>query len=160
MTSAKNGNNMLRVCILVFVVMFTACRREFKIVFPDIVQADVEQYMAKHDYIMVTYISSSDCALCTLNLCNSHKGSLKRHNTGILLVFRDSDEQAITDILKSQKISLPFIIDDGKFKANNEVFKYARSNTFVMDKNRNAVFNESPIANEQVWKQFIGLINK
>jgi hypothetical protein len=145
-------------------IILTSCKNEIKVVFPEDVLNEVSQYIQACNYVVVIYIDSSSCAPCSLqnlDFWNPHKEELKDNNTGILLVIHNSDEQAVLDLFKTMRITFPFIFDKGgKFKANNEVFKYARGNTFVMDKNRNAVFNESPIANEQVWKQFIGLINK
>jgi hypothetical protein len=96
-----------------------------------------------------------------LDFWNPHKKELKDNNIGLFLVIHNSDEQAVIETFKTMGIAFPFVFDKGgKFKANNEVYKYARGNTFVMDKNRNAIFNESPIASEKSWKQFVSLINK
>jgi hypothetical protein len=117
-----------------------------------------------YNYVVVIYIDSSDCAPCSLrnlDLWNPRTKELKDNNTGILLVIHNSDEQAVLDAFKTTGITLPFIFDKGgKFKASNEVFKYVRGNTFVMDKNRNAIFNESPIASEKAWNSFIKLTGK
>jgi hypothetical protein len=149
---------------ILFIATFISCNRELSIILPNDIQSGIEQYIQKYEYISVIYIDSSECIQCSLKnlpLWKYYRKRLNDINTGVLLIIHNSDEQAVLRELKTLEIIFPFIFDKGgKFKTSNEVFKYTRDNVFVMDKNRNAIFNESPIANEQVWKQFIGLINK
>jgi hypothetical protein len=86
--------------------------------------------------------------------------NLEKNNTGILFVICNSDEQSVIEALKYNKLTFPFIFDKGgKFKANNEIFKFVKDNVFVMDRNKNVIMAESPIENEQTWKMFIKKLN-
>jgi peroxiredoxin len=149
--------------LVVVIVSVLSCKEKIEIVFLDIIQNDVEQYMQKHKYIVVIYIDSTACTPCSLNhltFWKKHREELDRNNTGILLVIQNSDEQAIVNTLKSIKVAFPFMIDkDRKFKAKNiKIFHLAQNNTFVMDKDKNVIFIGSPIANEKNWESFIKLV--
>jgi peroxiredoxin len=145
--------------ILLSVTFFVGCRQEFNVIFPDRVPDEIEQYMQKCEYIVVIYIDSAECTPCSLNhlsLWKVHKKELEKHNAGILLVVRNSDEQAVINALKAIKTVFPFITDKGgRFKAINGISQFAKSNTFVMDKNKNVVFAEYPVTDEKTWKRFI-----
>jgi hypothetical protein len=84
---------------------------------------------------------------------------LEKHKTGILLVILNSDEEAITNTLNQMDVAFHFIIDkESKFTGNNEVFKFAKDKAFVMNKNKNVIFPDSPIKNEENWAKFIKIV--
>jgi hypothetical protein len=144
---------------------FVSCDESIKIVFPNVVQTEIEQYMQKQKYIVVIYIDSSECTPCALNHLNlwkKHRRELAQNETGILLIINNSDEDIIINTLKNEKISFYFLIDRGKkFKLRNrEAFGFSNNNTFVMDNNKNVIFNGSPIANEEKWKSFMKLLKR
>jgi hypothetical protein len=134
-----------------------------KVVFPDTIQPEIEQYIREQEYIAVIYVDSSKCTPCSLHhltLWKTHIKELNDNNTGILLIICNSDEQAVIEVLKAKNVVFPFIIDKGgKFKTNNEIFKLVRENTFVMDKNQNVIFTESPIKDDKTWKMFVKKLN-
>jgi hypothetical protein len=160
--------NILLYLLSSFLVFtFTSCKKDdakIKVVFPDTVQYEINQYILKYKYMTVVYIDSTACTPCLfsgLAIWKHLKRNLEENNTGVLFIIRNSDEQLIVNSLKMHQLTVPFIFDKGgKFKASNEVFKYVRGNTFVMDENRDAIFNESPIASEKAWNSFIKLIGK
>jgi glutaredoxin len=120
--------------------------------------------MQEHEYMAVVYVDSVTCTSCKFNNLTMWKHlekNLEKNNTGVLFVIRNSDEQSVIEALKSNKLTFPFIFDNGgKFKANNEIFKFARSNVFVMDRNKNVIMAESPIENEQTWAMFLKRVKK
>jgi peroxiredoxin len=145
-------------------VFFASCDEEsVKIVFTDVVQPEIEQYIQKQKYVVVIYVDSTECTPCSLNhlsLWKKHQKELTQHETGILLIIHNSDEDAVINVLKDKKIGFNFIFDKGrKFKLKNrEAFGLSYDNydnTFVMDRNKNVVFNGSPITSEEKWKSFI-----
>jgi peroxiredoxin len=149
--------------LILIIVFFVSCKDRIKIIFPDIVQDEIEQYMQKHKYIVVIYIDSAACTPCSLNhltLWKKHREELDNNNTGILLVIHHFDEQVVINALKSIKITFHFVIDkERKFKATNiEVFYKTWDNTFVMNRNKNVIFTGSSITTEKIWKSFIKLI--
>jgi hypothetical protein len=86
------------------------------------------------------------------------KDKFEKNGTGILLIFRNSDEIAVTRALRSIG-TFHFIFDKGgAFKADNKVFKYVKDNIFVMDKDNKVIMTKSPLANEKAWKSFIKII--
>lgn len=145
-------------------IFYVSCGdRTVKIVFPNVVQPDIEQYMQKQKYMVVVYVDSSECTPCSLNhlsLWKKHQNELKQNETGILLIIHNSDENIVINILKDKKISFHFMIDrERRFKyKNREAFVPSYDNTFVMDRNRNVIFSGSPIATEEKWKSFIKLV--
>jgi hypothetical protein len=154
------------ILFILFGVFFASCGDEtVKIVFPDAVQPEIEQYMQKHEHTVVIYIDSSECTPCSLNhlsLWKKHRNELTQNKTGILLIIHNSDEDAVINVLTQKKITFHFIIDRGrKFKLKNrEAFGLSNGNTFVMDKNKNVIFYGSPIASEEKWKSFVKLLKR
>jgi hypothetical protein len=146
---------------LVFITAFVSCKRETKAIFPDKIQDEINQYIQGHKYTAVIYVEQSQCTSCKLSdlaAWKVHKKTLGKYDVGILLVFRDSDENKIIEILKALKIAFMFIFDKtGQFKANNET-GLATDNVFIMDKNKNIIFTGSPIINEEKWNNFSKII--
>jgi hypothetical protein len=146
---------------LVFIIAFVACNRETKAIFPDKIPDEINQYIQRHKYIAVIYVEPSQCTSCKLSdltVWKTHKKSLDKYDVGILLVFRNSDETKIIELLKSLKIAFMFIFDKtGQFKANNET-GLATDNVFIMDKDKNVIFTGSPIINEEKWNAFSKII--
>jgi hypothetical protein len=90
-----------------------------------------------------------------------YKRVLEKKNTGILTVFNGFDEQTVINTLKSINATFHFILDSGgTFKAGNEIYKFVKDNIFVMDRNRNVIMAESPVANDRTWNMFTGRIKK
>jgi hypothetical protein len=147
---------------IIFIVFCVACKDEIKVVLPDTYSVEIKQYMKYHDYMVMIYVDSSDCTLCSfkhLIRWYSVKDEFEKNRVGILLIFRNSDERAVIGALKSIG-TFHFVFDrGGAFKADNEVFKYVEDNIFVMDKNKNVSFMESPLKNEKTWKSFVKAIN-
>ncbi|MDR3244885.1 MAG: hypothetical protein LBT50_00450 [Prevotellaceae bacterium] len=113
--------------------------------------------------MIIIYIDIAGCTPCSLSNLEpwkNYKKTLAKYDAGVLLVFRNPDEEKIIDILKSMEITFHFMFDKtGKFKAENEIFKSV-GNILVIDKNKNVIFSESPIKNEQTWGMFLKKIKK
>jgi hypothetical protein len=95
-----------------------------KIVFPNAVQPEIEQYMQKQKYMVIIYVDSSECTPCSLDhlsLWKKHHRELAHNETGILLIIHNSNKDAVVNVLKNKKIAFNFIFDEGrKFKCNNK----------------------------------------
>jgi hypothetical protein len=147
-------------CCLLFTlfIAFISCKRELKVVFPDTVRNTVEKYLQEYKYMIIVYVDSSECTQCAFNhltLWKRHKQELSECNTGVLFIIQNSDEQAVLRVLKTLEIVFPFVFDKGEeIKTNNKIFKSVGENVFVLDKNFNAVFLGSPIANRKNWNMF------
>jgi peroxiredoxin len=89
---------------ILFGVFFTSCGGEpIKIVFPNVVQPEIEQYMQKQKYMVVIYVDSAECTPCSLNhlsLWKKHRNELEQNKTGILLIISNSDEDAVINVLE------------------------------------------------------------
>jgi peroxiredoxin len=151
--------------LILFIASFSSCKDKIKVIFPYTIQSEIEQYIQKHEYMVVIYIDSAVCTPCSLEhvtLWKKHREELMLNNTGILLVIQNSDEQAIINTLKYIKVTFPFIIDKRKkFKAKNiRLLSISQNNTFVMDKDNEVIFTGSPIASEEKWKSFLKLVKR
>jgi peroxiredoxin len=153
--------------LLFLLLLFNACERKKQelVFFPFSFQNETEQYMQKHEYIVVVYIDSSGCSPCLFNNLKMWKyfeNNLENNNTGVLFIIRSSDEQSVINALKSNKLTFPFIFDkEGIFKArNNEAFNITKDSVFVIDRNQIIIMSESPIASEKQWNAFLKTIAK
>jgi hypothetical protein len=138
-----------------------ACKHEIKVILPNNYPEEIVEYIQRQKYMVMIYVDSSDCTPCSfkhLLQWYSARNDFEKNGIGILLIFRNSDERAVIRALRSIG-TFHFIFDKGgKFKANNKVFKYAKDNIFVMDKDKNVIFPESPVTDEKTWKRFIKCI--
>jgi hypothetical protein len=158
----------MKYCYILFtlftVSVWSSCKRELTVVFPDTVRDTIEQYLQKYEYMTIVYVDSSECTQCAFNhltLWKRHKKELSKYNTGVLFVIQNSDEQAVIKILKTLELIFPFVFDKGnKIKTGNDIFKFTNENVFVLDRNLNVIFLESPIANRQKWNKFTKIANK
>jgi arsenate reductase-like glutaredoxin family protein len=148
--------------ILCLVLVFVSCKHAETITFLDNTPREVHQYIQQHQYTVIIYIDIATCTPCSLsNLApwKNYKKTLDKYDTGVVLVFRNPDEEKIIDILKSMEITFHFMFDkNGKFKAENKIFKSITDNIFVINKNKNVIFSESPIKNEQKWEKFFKIM--
>jgi hypothetical protein len=133
-----------------------------KVTLPDNCPADIAQYMQQYEYMVMIYVDSSDCTPCSfrhLAQWYSARNDFEKNGVGILLIFRNTDERTVIRTLKSIG-TFHFVFDKkGKFKADNKVFEYVEDNIFVMDKDKNVLFMESPLKDEKTWKSFVKAIN-
>jgi peroxiredoxin len=147
----------------VFIAFCSACKREIKVVMPNDLSVEIEQYIQKQHHIVMIYVDSSNCTPCSfkhLAQWYSAKDEFERNGIGILLIFRNSDEKTVTRTLRSIG-TFYFIFDKGgTFKAINKVFKYAKDNIFVIDKGKNVIMTKSPLQDEKTWNYFIKLVGK
>jgi hypothetical protein len=155
---------MKHIITVLAVILLASCKREIKVIFPDVIQNQVTQHVQNQNYVVI-YVDSSDCTTCSLrNLAfwNAREKELKNNNTGILLVIHHSNEQLVLNTLETLEIFFPVIFDKGrKFKAKNiEIFYAAQDNTFVMDKDKNVIFIGSPIATEKNGNHYKYFKNK
>ncbi|MDR2406702.1 MAG: hypothetical protein LBE13_01100 [Bacteroidales bacterium] len=142
---------------------FTSCKKyepKISVVFPCTIQYEIEQYIQKYKYMAVVYIDSTSCTSCSfssLTIWKHLKKNLAENDTGVLFIIRHSDEQLVINSLKThQLLTIPFIFDKGgTFKESNEIYKFVKDNIFVIDKNRNVIMAESPIANDKTWNMFL-----
>ncbi|MDR2407177.1 MAG: hypothetical protein LBE13_03570 [Bacteroidales bacterium] len=144
-----------------FIALCGACKREIKVVMPDDLPVEIEQYIQKQRHVVMIYVDSSDCTLCSfkhLIQWYSAKDEFEKNGIGILLAFRNSDEKTVIRALRSIGTFRFFFDKGGKFKAENKVFKYAENNIFVMDRDKNVIMTKSPLQNEKTWNSFIRLI--
>jgi peroxiredoxin len=143
-------------------VVYTACQQRItKVILSDSYQTTIKQYIQQQEYMVMIYVDSSDCTPCSfkhLVRWYEAKNNFEENGIGILLIFRNSDERAVISTLRSIG-TFNFIFDKGgKFKAENNVFKYARDNIFVMDKDNNVLFTQSPLKDKETWNSFVKII--
>jgi hypothetical protein len=151
--------NFNKVILVLFIVFLISCKQELKVIFPENVER-TETYIQSHEYMIIIYINPGECTSCSMNQLIPWKlygNTLNKHNTSILLVLHNTDEQKVNEILKSLEIQFPVVFDkEGKFRiANDKIFRVAHNDIFVIDKNKNVIFIGSPIANEKQWREFI-----
>jgi hypothetical protein len=101
------------------------------------------------------------CSFSAISTWTHLKPNFAEQNTGILLIINNPDEQSVLESLKENKITVPFVFDNKRiFKISNlDIFSKA-GNIFVIDRDKNVIFTESPIKDEKTWKKFIKRIGK
>jgi hypothetical protein len=154
-------SNKLLLLFALFILLISCKGDPDKMVSTD---ASMEKYIQNSEYTVIIYIDSTGgCTPCSFQHLNSWKAyqrALSRHDTEILLVINNSNEQLVIEILKSIGV-FNFVFDEkNKFKImNNQIFKLASDGVFVIDKNSNVIFTGSPTATEKTWNSFIKLVN-
>ena len=131
--------------------------------FPENLPEEITKYMKKQKYMMVIYVDSSDCSICSmkhLTPLGTLQFEMERRGTGILLVIRNSNEKEILRTVRSIG-NFHFIFDkNGAFRAANRVFKASNDNIIVMDREQKVIFAESPIKDKKSWDKFIEHIKR
>jgi hypothetical protein len=149
----------LKNILYIILVVFISCKQEvITVVLPDNIPVEMEQYVQNHKYTVMIYVDSTDCTPCSFKYLVPWyplQTECEKNGIGVLLIIRNSDERAVIHTLESIG-TFHFIFDKGgKFKANNKIFKIAKDNIFVMDKNREVIFIDSPIKDKQTWIKFL-----
>ncbi|MDR0420842.1 MAG: hypothetical protein LBH30_05250 [Prevotellaceae bacterium] len=95
-----------------------------------------------------------------INPWEVYKKRLAKYNMGILLVINSTAEQYFDNMLKSFNIALCHTFDKTrKFRiSNDKIFQVVSDGTFVIDKNKNVIFTDSPISTVEKWNSFVKLI--
>jgi hypothetical protein len=137
------------------------CQKELKVVFHD---DTIVNCIKSCEYTVIIYIQPEGCTSCAMsNLINPwevYKKRLAKYNMGILLVINSTAEQYFDNMLKSFNIALCHTFDKTrKFRiSNDKIFQVVSDGTFVIDKNKNVIFTDSPISTVEKWNSFVKLI--
>jgi hypothetical protein len=144
------------------VFLAVSCRQELKVTFQENAD-DIETYIESHKYTVIVYMNPEGCTTChmsTLSPWKLYRKILDKYNIHVLLMVNSTNEEYITEILKSLELSFYLVFDKkGKFKImNNEIFQIASDEVFVIDKDKNVIFTESLIKNDKTLNTFIKLV--
>jgi hypothetical protein len=157
--------SLSRILLVLSVFLLVCCKQEIKTVFPDITE-ETEQYLLHNNYTVIVYINvvAGQCVVCALESLKAwqkYGRVLEKYKTGVLPVIRYNDKDAVLNACQSMGEFYPVIDSLYKFRMlNNGIFESAVDNIFVVDRNKNVIFTESPIKNEKIWKKFIKRIKK
>jgi len=156
--------NLSKLLLFIFLVFdFISCKQDLQVVFPDIPK--LEQRTQNNEYTTIIYVDSSgQCTPCSLKHLNSWKAyqkTLEKYKTNILLVVNYSNEQYFIEALKTVGV-FDFVLDQkSAFRIlNDKIFRSAYDGIFVIDKNKNVIFTDSPIKNEQTWGKFMKIVKQ
>jgi hypothetical protein len=160
-----NSNSWIKIAkclILAVYLLAVSCNNEIKLTLTDNLVNEIENLQNKYNIIL--YIDISDCTSCELqNLSpwTMYKQVLKKYETDLLLVIFHPDKQYIMEILQTVgDFNCVFDVLGQLKSANSRVFASVKDNIFVIDRNKNVIFTESPIKDEKTWKKFIKRIGK
>jgi alkyl hydroperoxide reductase subunit AhpC len=141
-------------------VLLVSCKQELKVFFPENIEKPDFQ---SGKYMVIVYKKPEGCTSCALsNLApwKLYKNALIKHNVGVLLIINNTNERDVVRMLNSLDIQFPVVFDkEGEFRRINDyLFKVAHDEVFVIDKDDNVIFTDSPIASEEKWNSFINLL--
>ncbi|MDR0558996.1 MAG: hypothetical protein LBG92_02400, partial [Prevotellaceae bacterium] len=138
--------------VIPFVTVISCKQNLDKVIFPDSLNNETREFLQKNNCNVLIYMDSVDCSPCLLNAWKPYKRILEKNAVGILLIMNYVDESHIIAVQKQTDVKFHYIKDkNGEFKTKNKIFQFAKDNIFVIDKNSNVIFIESPIKNELAW---------
>ena len=110
-----------------------------------------------NDFTIFCYFDSTNCTVCSMQWLDSwsyRMSELKKMNTGIALVVRNPDEEAVRDALDQLLLHFPVTFDTSStFKQNNKLLLTQQS-VFAVNKKKEVVWLGLPIESEKTWNQF------
>lgn len=160
-------------CILAFVLSFISCKdvskervynithewigKEIKlpkdIIFTNYLSDTVNYSISDNSYKVVTYIDSTGCASCKLQLLKwkdfiAYTDSASDKRVQFLFIFQPQDENKLLYVLKRDEFNLPICIDtNNKFIFSNHLPKGDDFHTFLLDNNNRVIAIGNPIQN-------------
>ena len=160
-----NLNSLMKIvkCLILTVYLLSvSCKNEMKLTLTDNIVNEIENL--QHPYNIILYIDISGCTSCELQLLSpwtKYQPVLEKYETGLLLVIYHPNKQSVMEVLQTIGEFNCVFDATGKFKsANKRLFESVQDNTFVIDRNKNVIFTESPIKNEETWNRFIKCVRK
>jgi len=142
-----------------FLIMFllVSCGNEKKLHLVTDNLSVLNSCIISNDFTIVCYVDSANCTTCSMQWLQywaSHEDELKELNTGIALVVRNPDEEAVRDALDQLLLHFPVTFDmSSTFKQNNKLLLTQQS-VFAVNKEKEVVWLGLPIESDKTWQQF------
>lgn len=163
-------------CILAFVLSFISCKdvskervynithewigKEIKlpkdIIFTNYLSDTVNYSISDNSYKVVTYIDSTGCASCKLQLLKwkdfiAYTDSACDKRVKFLFIFQSQDKDKIRALLKRDNFQQPVCFDtEGRFDSLNHIPKEKGFQTFLLDEGNRIIAIGSPIQSPRI----------
>jgi len=119
--------------------------------------------LKENNYILISYIDSAACTLCSLTpltYWKYRKYDMNRFKINIILIIQNSDHELINHLLDDSGISHPVIFDEkGEFLLKNNLF----DNNIIINEDKKVIWTGNPVGDDNEWNMFIRkleLLNK
>ncbi|MDR2423315.1 MAG: hypothetical protein LBD59_01145 [Prevotellaceae bacterium] len=151
--------------LLIVFTVFASCKGELKMVLTDTVSNKINHLAQQYKHIIVVGIDATECTGCAIQNISQWTGkqvqTLKKYNVGLLFFVYHASDHTVKELFETLKDFNCVFDAIGKFKsANSKVFNSVKDNIFVIDRDKNVIFTESPIKDEKTWKRFIKRVKK
>ena len=110
-----------------------------------------------NDFTIICYIDSADCTFCSiqwLDFWTYRESELEKLKTGIVLIVDNTDEEEVYDALSLLQRKYPVVFDKSSTLKKNNAFILNQYSVFAVNKEKEAVWLDSPIENENTWNLF------
>jgi len=147
--------------LLVFLVW--SCGEEKRLYLSTESHPALDSCILANDFTIICYIDSSNCSVCAMQWLigwSARADELKNMNTNIMLIARNSDEEAVHDALEQLHLTFPLTFDPFyTIKQNNAIIMNQHA-VFAVNKEKEVVWLGLPIANEKTWNLFCKTIRQ
>lgn len=141
------------------------------IIFPNMVETNnnmvlpIETILGKTEYRIISYIDTSYCYSCRLQLKNwknyISEISATKANVQMLLVFNDAIKKEAENIIMMSQWNMPVIFDtNGEFYRNNFIPSQFEFQTFLVNENNVIIAVGNPMFNTQIKSLYNKLMGK
>ncbi|GHT65325.1 hypothetical protein AGMMS50239_24820 [Bacteroidia bacterium] len=135
------------------------------IIFPENISITFEEITSSRDFVLISYIDSTDCTPCALKhieVYKFYKDQLKNQfNTEILLLIQNNDEEGVKKMLSDIGVPFPFLLDiEKKFKSINNIPDNPTYQTLIVDEQRKIIWIGSPVENKKTWELYQKMMAK
>jgi len=150
---------MKKIIISLFFLLLLSCGEAEKLFFHIEGNDAFDTCMLDNKFTIFCYIDSSGCAPCALQWLHRwtysyFEDELNKLKTGVALIIRNSDEEAIHDVMTYLRYEFPVIFDrNSAIKHNNEAILDQRS-VFVVNRKKEVVWLGVPLESENSWALF------
>ena len=148
--------------VLALLLLFS-CRREEKMIFQTVGIDKLEACLRSNEYTIFCYFDSTRCTTCSmewLTRWTHFNDELKSLNAGLVLIVRNSDEDAVYETMTFLRLFVPVVFDTSFAikKANYALLR--QSFCFTVNSKKEVVWIGLPIKDEKSWNEFCKTLRK
>ncbi len=138
-------------------LLLLSCKEEKKQFFQTGDCSNIDTYMLGNDFTIFCYIDSTNCTTCAMQWLTRwlyFEDELKKLKTGIVLIVRNANEDAVHNTLTQLRLNYPVVFDDfSNIRRKNEIILNQYS-TFAVNNKKEVVWLGIPIESEASWNSF------
>ena len=116
----------------------------------------VDSLLREHDYLLVSYMDSTDCTPCSMDkfhVTQAHYKDLQEYDIAVVFIFYGTPQAEIISLLHQYHNTFAIVWDIKKeFKSDNNLLANPLYHDFIISSTRKIIWISNPFFDSHTWK--------